>query len=192
MRDRQPPPRESLPLPPCAGAAGFTLIEALVAAGLLLIIAVGILPLFVRAIVDNAAGNEYTQVSNHGKSRAEELYQLPFNSPPLAIAIGSQEATTDEWWSQDQAAWQPGVVPDPPPAGDLALWGRQTVIRQYSVSAIDDDPGTVDLLHTDALDGGENPDFIHLKEIEVTVDSTRDQGPLGAGKQIRLRTFRAI
>lgn len=174
------------------GEAGVSLIEALIAAGLMLIVAVGVLPLFTRAIIDNAAGNEYTQVSNHGKSRAEEFFQLPFNGTVLTVASGSTETAIEEYWAQQEEAWKAGAIPDPLPTGEQALWTRDTVVRQYGIGSIDDDPTTVDLLKGSALDGGTSPDFVHLKEVQVTVETTRVGGPLGSGKRVLLRTFRAM
>lgn len=180
--------------------AGLTLIEVLVAAALLLIIAVGILPLFTRALVNNNAGNEYTKVSNHGKSRVEEAFQLPFNDPTLmTVPAGQDAAVVVEHYREDTKTWEPGPTPSPLPAdpsnpfGVVQIpWERTTTVRQYSTQAIDDEDGdVVDLKKADALSGGTDPVFVHLKEVEVLVESTRSGGPLGAGKQVVLRTFKA-
>lgn len=182
------------------GQAGLTLIEVLVAAALLLIIAVGILPLFTRALVNNNAGNEYTKVSNHGKSRVEEAFQLPFNDPFLMTVPAGQDAgVVVEHYREDTKTWELGPTPSPLPADPSSPfgvvqvpWERTTTVRQYSTEAIhDEDDAEVDLKKADALSGGTDPVFVHLKEVEVLVESTRSGGPLGAGKQVVLRTFKA-
>lgn len=179
---------------------GLSLVEVLVAAALLLIIAVGILPLFTRALFNNNAGNEYTKVSNHGKSRVEEAYQLPFNGPLLmTVDAGQDSKVTVEHYREDTESWEPGPTPSPLPTdtsnpfGVVQIpWERTTTVRQYSTEAIDDeDNAVVDLKKDDALAGGTDPVFIHLKEVEVLVESTRSGGPLGEGKQVVLRTFKA-
>ena len=55
------------------GAAGFSIIEALIAAAILLIIALGLLPLFSRSINDNVSGNDATQATNGSRTQIEEL-----------------------------------------------------------------------------------------------------------------------
>jgi type II secretory pathway pseudopilin PulG len=180
--------------------AGLSIIEVLVAAAILLIVAVGILPLFTRALVNNNAGNEYTQVSNHGKSRIEEAFQLPFNDPTLmTVPAGQKAGVVVEHYREDTETWEPGPTPSPLPTdpnnpfGVVQIpWERTTTIREYSTNAINDkDDNAVDLKKADALDGGTDPVFVHLKEVEVVVESTRTGGPLGAGKQVLLRTFKA-
>ena len=179
---------------------GFSLLETLVAAALLLIIAVGILPLFTRALFNNNAGNEYTKVSNFGRSRVEEIFQMPFNEPGLmTIPTGQTESVLVEHYRSDLNTWEPGATPSSPlppdpnnPFSNEVLWLRTTSIRQYSTDAINDDDDTaVDLKKADALSGDTNPVFVHLKEVEVSIESTRTGGPLGAGKEVLLRTFKA-
>jgi len=181
--------------------AGLSIVETLVAAALLLIIAVGILPLFTRAMVNNNAGNEYTKVSNFGKSRVEEAFQLPFNSAGLmTVPAGADAGVTQEHYRSDLDEWQPGADPTSPlpgptpdnPFGATVPWRRTTTVRQYSAEAINDDDDTaLDLQKSEALTGGTDPVFVHLKEVEVTIESTRTGGPLGVGKDVLLRTFKA-
>lgn len=184
----------------CTRQAGLSLVEVLIAAAILLIVAVGILPLFTRALVNNNAGNEYTKVSNHGKSRVEEAFQLPFNEPTLmTVPAGQNAGVVVEHYRDDTGTWEPGPPPSPPPAdptnpfGVVQIpWQRTTTIRQYSTEAIhDEDDDEVDLKIAEALSGGTDPVFVHLKEVEVLVESTRTGGPLGEGKQVLLRTFKA-
>lgn len=153
---------------------GFTVIEVLVASVLFLMIAIGILPLFTRSIVSNAEGFDHTRVATFTRARGEELMQLPFDSPELTLLTGT-ERVFDEYYSQSSAAWVDGTAP----AGDPALWTRTTTIRQFNIDDL-----TTPLADTAAAEN------VHLKEITVTVQSTR-AGPLGVGKQLTVRLFKS-
>ncbi len=173
---------ESGPYSPGRSRPAFSLIEVLIAAALLLIIALGVLPLFTQAMVSNTAGNESTQVSNFARSRLEEYQQLPLNGASLTVPIGSTELTVEDYYSFADEAWKSG----PEPAGDPARWSRTTVVRQYGVSALDDGILTPD----EALDGGTEESFVHFKEVEVTVRGGRAGGVLGPSKAIILRLLK--
>lgn len=62
---------------------GFSLIELLVASALILIITVGILPLFMRAIASNQVGADTTQLSTFMHSGLEQLNQTSANSSQI-------------------------------------------------------------------------------------------------------------
>ncbi|HVR99963.1 MAG TPA: type II secretion system protein, partial [Thermoanaerobaculia bacterium] len=64
-------------------AAGYSLVELLVASAIFLILMVGILPLFTTSIRTNLAGREATDTANYGRSRLEQLFQLEFSKPEL-------------------------------------------------------------------------------------------------------------
>ena len=153
---------------------GFTIIEVLIAAVLLLMIAIGVLPLFTRSIISNAEGFDHTRVTSFARARAEEFMQLPWDNPNLELMAGT-ERVFDEYYSQSSSAWVDGVAP----ADDPALWIRTTTIRQFNA----DDLAT-------PLDDTAVPENVHLKEITVAVQSTR-AGPLGVGKQITVRLFKS-
>lgn len=155
-------------------AGGFTIIEVLVAAVLLLMIAVGILPMFTRSIVSNAEGFDHSQVTNFARTRAEEFFQLPFDNPDLTVTAGT-ELVFDEYYSQSTSKWVDGAAPPE----DTALWTRTTTVRQFSVTDL-----TTPL--ADTAPAGN----VHLKEITVTVRSPR-AGPLGVGKEITVRLFKS-
>ncbi|MEZ5313277.1 MAG: hypothetical protein R2862_06270 [Thermoanaerobaculia bacterium] len=76
---------------PRTSEAGFSLIEGLVAAALLLIVTVGILPLFSRAMQNNAKGNDSTRQSNGAVDELERSISMPFNSGPMDIVNGATQ-----------------------------------------------------------------------------------------------------
>ena len=165
------------------GEQGFSLIEVLIAAGILLVVALGILPLFAQAIVNNRAGADYTQATNYAKSELERLYALPFSNPELRVQGAQTERV--QYFSLAAKVWIAGAAP----ATDPPLWTRTTIIRQYGLG------GLVDLDKDGSLDPswpeGTAEAFIHVKEIEVRVESGRSGGPLGMGKRITLRVYKS-
>lgn len=174
---------------PSSAVAGFSLVESLIAALILLIIALGLIPLFARALRDNTAGADATQASNHGRARLEEYQQLPFNNQDLALAPGSLTLDRDESWAQGDRddvgdadeGWWPGAPAD----RGLLLWHRTTTVRQYGMNDLDDSRLNA------PLPGGTQPAFVHLKEVEVRLESGRpDASPLGPGRQITFRVLK--
>ena len=163
---------------------GLGLIEATIAAGIMLVLAVGILPLFAQSLSNNQSGADSSTVANAARSEVEELFQLPFNSAPLTLTAGN-ELVTESYYSLADEEWKDG--PAPTDGSDPALWLRTTTVRQYSVNAMDDeivDPG--EALQFDA-DLGQ----IHFKEIEVEVEGTRSAGPLGPSRRLTVRMLKS-
>jgi len=178
MEDRQSPVIHG-----ARGERGFSLIEVLIAAGILLMVSLGVLPIFAQAIVNNRAGADYTQATNYAKSELERLYSLPFSSPDLQVT--GAETVRNQYFSVKDEKWVDGATVA---ADDAALWRRITTIRQYGVG------GLVDVNHDGTLDGplpeGTDAAFIHAKEIEVRVESGRGSGLLAGGKRITLRILK--
>lgn len=170
---------------PKRGAArGFTLIEVLIGLFFLLVIALGVLPIFVRSSIENIAGKEATEVTNFGRSELEEFRELPFDSPNLTIDAGS-EKVFDEYFSVADKKWKPGLPPTD--GSDRARWTRNTVVRQFGAGALDD--GKLDA--AEALPAGTDPGLIHIKEIHITLDSTREGAGIGPAKGTELTILKA-
>ncbi len=145
---------------------GFSVVEVLIAAGIFLIIAIGVVPLFTGAIVRNRAGSESTSLNHMGLSRAEQVLELNFNDPSL------DPATTTEYYSRLNRRWMPGT----PTASDPGLWLRSTTVTQFNVSDLLDDG----ILNT-PLPAGSDPVFVHVKQVQVAVQHARAAGnPLSA------------
>jgi len=152
---------------------GFSLIEVLIASVILLVISLGMVPLFTRAIGSNRSGFDYTQVSNFARSRAEEFFQYPFNSAKLTVPVGQTSLEVKDYYSSQNHDWEGSLT-----AGDFALFTRTTTIRQF---------GVLDL--TTPLDGGAEARTVHLKEITVAI--TGQDVPLSTGKAITVRLFKS-
>lgn len=158
---------------------GFSLVEVLVAAAILLVIALGLVPIYTRSIRSNVEGFDYTHVSNSAKSRAEEYRQLPFASPSLTIPPGQEQIEVPDFYSRDEHRWlDEAAWADAEANGDVALFTRTTTVRQFGIADL-----------TNPLDGGLPA---HVKEITVAVEGSREAGHVfGAGKTIAVRVFKS-
>lgn len=161
---------------------GFTLIEVLIASALLMVVTVGLLPMYVRSITDNAAGAESTRMTNFARSQIEEYSQLDFNSPELTIDAGSEKVVS-EYYSHYYREWRDGT----PPAADPAAFTRTVTVRQYNAAALQD----LQLDPAEALPNGTGNSFVHLKEVVVVIQGTRRLALLGPAKQITLRIVKS-
>jgi Tfp pilus assembly protein PilV len=161
------------------GECGFSVVEVLIAAAIFLIIAVGVLPLFIQSIRNNVAGRDATDISHVAKSRVEEMLQVPYNS--LQIPAGSTESVVTDYWSRSAKAWKTGT-----PSPSDALWLRTTRVRQFALSDL-----TADGVANTPLDGGTPAGQVHFKEIVVELRSA-NANILSSGKTLTLRMLRAV
>lgn len=148
--------------------AGTSLIETLIAAAILMVIAISIFPMFHRAVANNLSGADASQATQHGRSQLDGLLALPIDSPifdlrnPLvghtvaSDALGDRMTIEDLYWD-DQANAEPPAFPgdltqrlatgawiaDPATAAGLVVWQRTSVIRQYSYADIGE--GVIDV-----------------------------------------------
>jgi hypothetical protein len=142
--------------------------------------AVSVLPVLTKATRSNELGREYTDLSNLARSRAEELMQLPFNSPALTVTSGT-ELVSDEQYSAFSKKWVSGTQLT---AGDRALWTRRTTIRQYGISNLDslDTP----------LVAGTPEEGVHVKEILVEVRGAATGSLVGPSKSLTIRMLKSL
>lgn len=188
------------------GEAGFSLVEALVATGILLMIAIGVIPLFASSILNNTRGSDSTLSTNYSRTQVENLLQLPFNSPSLTVPAAASQAETDEWWApgatgaiNDSAeGWRDAAL-TPKPTGMVSPWSRKTTVAQFSVSALAD--GRLDP-KIEAEDGSTPANNVHLKVVAVEVDSAKGAvaaqdsskfgAVLGGGETITIQAVKAF
>jgi len=162
---------------------GFSLIEVLIAAAILMVIALGVLPIYTSSVKQNLAGFDYTRVTNYAKERLELYNAIPWNGPDMTIPAGSNQLVTQEYYSKQDKAWLPGTVTTAAGAGKTPLFTRVTTLQQYGIN---------DATFSTPLDGSAPPSAVHLKEITVVVQALRAPGnPLGSAKQVTLRNFRS-
>lgn len=183
---------------------GFSLIEVLIGFFILLLVLVGLLPIFTRAVVQNVAGKEALVVTNHGGTQLESLYQLSFNNWEVDVAAGNLRQTVDFWGagSQEELGDESWLAD---PSGQLAPWQRTTEVRQLSINGVNDTDldgvldeivGLEDLDHDGYFDNplpaGTTPNAIHLKELRVSIVSQRNPFGSGAPTELTLRSLKAF
>ncbi|HEV7517976.1 MAG TPA: hypothetical protein VGR07_16880 [Thermoanaerobaculia bacterium] len=178
-------------LPAGAGAErGFTIIEGLVASAILLIVAIGIIPLFANSILNNSRGSDSTLATNFSKTNIENLQQMPFSNPLLNVPAGQVKLQADDWWkpgnlkiNDPSQGWQVGT----PTTGTLNIWTRNTIVQQYGLDDI-----LTNGAPTTPLDGSTQANFVQLKTITVNVQSSKPGGILGVGERISLQSIKAF
>ena len=157
------------------GEKGLTVVELMIAALLILVTVLGVLPLFYRSRINNAMGEDSTQLSNLAKSRLEEYSRLPFDAPELTLPDGQQTLQTVEYWVRSEKRFTTVQPDDETIDGQNTRFRRTTTVRQYSLEALTDDGslfiGDLDNPENEALPGGTDAKFIQVKEIRVLVES---------------------
>ncbi len=169
--------------PPRSSEAGFSVIEGLIAALLLLVVTLGILPLFSRAMSNNVKGNDSTRQSNGATDSLESAEALPFNSGALFVAGGSTSVVVNETLAlkkiasptggPDQAISNLWELPADLGTDDLQIMNRQRTVRQFSFDDFVDNQ-TFD----NPLDGDVEPRLIHFKVVDVTMQDASDAGAI--------------
>ena len=96
MRTHRPTHRSApCPKPESYGAGeGFTLLEVIVATGLVGLVALAVAPLMLMAVQTSAVAQETTELTNIGTQQIQTLRALPFTDQQLA-AGGSIISSTD-------------------------------------------------------------------------------------------------
>ncbi|HTO89443.1 MAG TPA: prepilin-type N-terminal cleavage/methylation domain-containing protein, partial [Thermoanaerobaculia bacterium] len=101
-------------------SSGVTLVELLIALALLGFIMLGIAPLFLASVKSNYSANEYTSIHNLARDRLEQLMNLPFDDPQLAVGLHAN----------DQPSMLPAPLP-PTPGTVVNPFTRVYQVRQY-------------------------------------------------------------
>jgi prepilin-type N-terminal cleavage/methylation domain-containing protein len=169
-------------------ASGFTLVEVLVALALMALLIIGVLPLFTTAMTNNVQGNELMEVTTRARGHLEAMLTAPYEGEAMTVPLGETELLVTDLWSSDAERW---IAEADFPGDEVPRFSRVTRVRQFNLSAISvSDP---DLTPDEALPGGTSPSLVHVKEVEVRVNS----GPptrlnmLGRSKAVTLRALRA-
>lgn len=148
--------------------AGFSIVEGLIAAALLLVVIVGTIPLFTRSMLNNVQGDEGTRATAIAIDDIERLLSLPFDSLPMSLPVGDTTLTRNDALLLNANTWSDaGSIP----SDDRARFLRMTTIRQYNVDDLLDD-GTLG----NPLPGGFTPSQVHLKVLDIEVANPRTVG----------------
>jgi hypothetical protein len=180
------------PSPVARAEAGFSVIEGLIAALLLLVVTLGILPLFSRAMNNNVKGNDSTRQANSAVDSFETAVSLPFNSgakmvPPAATSLVVTETlalkrVASATGGEDQAMSNRWELPADLAVGDIPVMNRQSTLQQFS---LDD---YIDNQNFDTpLEGDVESRLVHLKTIDLVLQDASGTG----GQPYRLRVIQA-
>lgn len=156
---------------------GFSLIEMLIASFLLLLVVLGLVPLFVQSIKSNESAEETSDLLRAAQLQMEGLVQLPFNDPRITVEDGDEEVTDHSIYPTTSYKL---VDEDYGPAADVRNRpvDSELTIRHFNIAAIDD--GVLD--ENDALDAGMSPSLVHFKQIVMDVKRTNFAVRLPIGK----------
>lgn len=168
-------------------SGGFSLIEVMCASFLLLIIMVGILPVFTRSLVTNQMSYDNTRAAAFARSEMENYIQAPFidptGTPVMDVPATGSELETQQYYDSDTHTWVAGL----PPSGTSYQWIKTVTVRQFHISAIDNEL----LEETEALQGSAHPDNVHLKQVLIEVQRGNDSSLLGPARNLTLNTIRS-
>ncbi|MCP4202632.1 MAG: hypothetical protein GY769_11940 [bacterium] len=168
---------------------GFSLIEVLVASFFLLIVLLGVVPIFTRSTVTNQMAYDNTRAAAFARSEMENYFQAPFSDPTGApvpvmdVPSGSGELVNDQYFDPATHTWEDA----PAPAGTSYLWSKTVTVRQFHISAIDDEV----LDETEALQGTAHVGNVHLKQVLIEVQRGGQSSLLGPARTITLNTIRS-
>jgi len=109
---------------------GFSVVEVLIAAAILLFILLGLLPIFTQAAMSNSSGNQYTQLTNAAKSELERLIDLPIDNAEVVVPNGVNERVTTTYYSGTAKTW----VDLTTLGSEEPVWNRRVTIRQCDLT----------------------------------------------------------
>lgn len=141
---------------------GFSVVEVLIAAGILLFILLGLLPIFTRSAVSNSSGNQYTQLTNAAKSELERLIDLPIDNAEVVLPNGANSLVTTTYYSGVTKTWVDATTL----GSEEPIWNRKVTIQQCDLI------GFVDGRCATLQPGGVVPPA-QLRQIDVEVSPGR-------------------
>ena len=196
---------------PLQNQQGFSLIEVLIAMGIMTIVAIGILPMFTQSVANNFQGRETSQAVNRARSELEALVQADFNSEQLTLLPGETVEGCDgtpEPGREVLNFWHPDDVNDKPRKDRNPRWVtenefrgdypdrtppyiRRTRIRQYDLVSLQASEDVCDWV---PLAADADPSQIHIKQIQVmvTTGDGETSSIFGAPRRLTLTTFKAF
>jgi hypothetical protein len=170
---------------------GFSIIEGLIATALLLIVTVGILPLFTRSMANNLRGNVSTRQANGTVDEFERITSLPFNTGDTSLLAGDSRVTDtvialkqlpDNPAGALSHRWEPAATLPP---GDRVDTLRRTTLQQFPFYDFNFREPDASLQNPE--DFSFPPEQIHLKVIDVEFfDPNRDPALTDPDYAVRL------
>ncbi len=194
---------------------GFSLLEGLFAAALLLVVAVSVLPLFMRALESNIRGGRSSQASTFITAELEENNQATIDRDDWQLTGATQNVRTfnRRYWDTGNlhSEGTPAKLGDEEwvdlrtDAAGPILWARDFAIRKYSYAdihiAIDVEGGALSSLGDPRLfdsplatDMGGDLNNAHLTEFRISIQQDRQENSadnlLNVGQRMTVGQFR--
>lgn len=167
--------------------SGYSLIEVLVVAVVVLLILLGLVPLFSQSMMSNLEGWNATEAISFGRTELEEKSALELDRPDL-VPVGSDlEKQLEAVWNQVERRW---VDPDSSEVPSLVLWQRDTRVRRYSISDLVGPPDEERAFDT-PLAADIDPRFVHFREINVWVEHQKETENLGFNRGLDVTVLRS-
>ncbi len=166
--------------------SGFSLLEVLIASVILLLIALGIVPLFIRATGQNQEGRFASVASSIASSELERLLGVPFNAPDMTVPVGDVEILREQYQLEMSGEW---IDLDDWTPEDGFVFHRIIRVRQFALGALADGI----LNRAESINGSVSdltPGLVQIKEILVQVESGSFPG--ASSKQVSLRSIRGV
>lgn len=161
--------------------AGFSVVEGLVAALILLIVVLGVLPLISQSMLYNLQGLDATTEANAVDDGLDTLMPLDVNSPEILLPAGATSLVSSDLFNRHTNTWGvPVVATDANPAVTVADAGTVEFIRTVTLERFD-----VSDLQTDGdytfdtpLEGGAALDnkTARFRRLRVHIDNERRGG----------------
>lgn len=149
--------------------AGFSLVEGMIAALILLFVILGVLPLISQSMLNNLQGNDASAQTSASADGTERLLSLPFNAAELTVPAGATSLLNEEVYAFEHGLWTPAATFATDYPGDIAQFTRRATIEQFNALEFDDDDTTLDT----PLDGSTDPGFVHIKRITMEIQNER-------------------
>ena len=118
---------------------GFTLVETLVAMGLMALAMLSVAPLFIGSLKSNGSGQDFTVLNALAKQQLEQIMQYSFTDPRLAVPSGATVALVDA----------SGTAVSPTPKGQL--YTNQFALTQTDGTTTSTFPYELDYIVQDYL-----------------------------------------
>lgn len=165
---------------------GFSVVEVLIAAGILLFILLGLLPIFTQSAVSNSSGNQYTQLTNAAKSELERLIDLPIDNAEVVVPNGVNELVTTTFYSAATKQWVDSITL----GSEEPVWNRKVTVRQCDLT------GFVNGRCATLQPGGVSPPA-QLRQIDIEVSPGRTGSStalafLGLTKKVSLSSIKVF
>jgi len=155
--------------------AGFSLVEGMIAALILLFVILGVLPLVSQSMLNNLQGNDSTQQAQAAVDGAEEFSSLPFNSQVYAVpaVAGTTSATFTDVFTLNSNRWIDKAAFDLAPDGDTAQYTRTATIEYFGATGIVNDEENALTTPLDGALASANPGSFHFKRMRLRIQNER-------------------